>query len=118
MTPDNEQYILRSWDEVKQLMDIPGFYDYGIKVYNWLEFDMPQGSVFSLLPYTGKQLEWTVKVCCIFVYSGYHWIEYEFDQNFTKITRHKIPPEELADLTRKERLKMKNNAEKETKQAV
>lgn len=117
--PNNEQYMLKSWDEEKELLATPGFADYGMKVYDWLEFDMPKGSEFSLLPYTGKQLEWTVKICCIFIYSGYHWIEYEFDQNFTKVTRHNIPPEELEELVEKEKIKMREIAARNAiKQAV
>jgi hypothetical protein len=94
---NNEHLILKDWAEVSSLLETPGFYEYCHKVYDWLEFEMPKGSVFSLLPYTGIKLEWTIKIACIFIYSGYHWLEYEFDQNFTRITRRNMTDEELQE---------------------
>lgn len=83
------KYKLNSMQEFKDLTKIPGFLEYAMPIYNYLE-TMAPGAVLRLNAPDDK-IEWLVKTVCYFIASGNHGLEYELNENYTKIRRSTIP---------------------------
>lgn len=85
----NIQFKLKNRSEIKELLDVPGFYEYAMPVYNYLE-TMKPGKVIKLIA-SEDRIEWLIKTVCLFIASGEHWREYELNADYTKIRRIVIP---------------------------
>ena len=83
----NIQYKLKNSSEIKELLAVPGFYEYAMPVYNYLE-TMKPGKVIKLIA-SEDRIEWLIKTVCLFIASGEHWREYELNADYTKI-RHPL----------------------------
>lgn len=82
---NRSDYKLKSRQEIKDLMNTPGFYEYAMPIYNYLE-TMKPGTVLKLVA-SEDRIEWMIKTVCIFISSGEHWREYELNGDYTKVRR-------------------------------
>lgn len=83
------KYKLKSYQEFRDLMQIPGFYEFAKPVYDFLEV-MEEGTIFNFATkcQDEQKLEWFIKVACLFIWCGH--FEYEFNDDFTKIRRKRL----------------------------
>ena len=68
------------------MMNIPGYYEFAMQVYNYLELMQP-GTTLFLDKYAGEKLIWIIKTICLFISDSDHWIDYEFNDTYTKVRR-------------------------------
>lgn len=66
------------------------FQNFAEQVYRYLE-KMKPGTTLVLERYSGEQLEWIIKTACVFILEGDHWIDYEFDDNYTAVIHKYVP---------------------------
>lgn len=86
----NSDYLLQSMDEIKDLLEVPGFFEYAWPVYCYLE-TMKPGTIIKLMA-PPERLPWLIKTVHLFLSSGNHRFEYEFNDDLTKFRRLEIPP--------------------------
>lgn len=79
-------------------MDTPGYYEYAIQVFDYLE-TMAPGKVLNLKADDPDKLKWLVVTVAAFLSSGEHWMDYELNDDFTKV-RHTDVPEHFRKLMR------------------
>lgn len=92
---DLSKHKLTGHKELHELLQVPGFYDFAIKVYDYFETMIPGRSV-SFEKYQGEKLEWVVKVACLFVTTNNHFYEYELSDDCTRLRRFILKPHEKA----------------------
>ena len=92
---DLSKHQLTGHKELHELLQVPGFYDFAIKVYDYFETMIPGRSV-SFEKYQGKKLEWVVKVACLFVTTNNHFYEYELSDDCTRLRRIVLKSHERA----------------------
>ena len=83
------KYKLKSYQEFRDLMQVPGFYEFAKPVYDCLEV-MEEGTIFNFATkcQDEQKLEWFIKIACLFIWCGH--FEYEFNDDFTKIRRKRL----------------------------
>lgn len=83
------KYRLNSLQEIHELLDVPGFFEFAISAYNFLEI-MEEGTVFKFASKCPdeKKLEWFIKVACLFIQCNH--FEYEFNDNWTSLRRKRL----------------------------
>lgn len=86
---------LNSRQELRDLMQVEGFYEFAINVYNYFE-TMKPGTMVRLNSHTGTKLEWVIKTACLFIVSGDHFTEYDISEDFTRLRRRIVRPQERA----------------------
>lgn len=86
---DLSKYRLRSRQEFRELMLIPGFYEFAAPVYRFLE-SMEEGTIFNFADKCEdeQKLGWFIKVACLFINCGN--FEYELNDEYTKIRRKRL----------------------------
>lgn len=88
------KYKLKSRQEFRDLLEVPGFYEFAKPVYDFLEC-MEEGTVFNFAAkcQDKQKLEWFVKVACLFINCGH--FEYELNDGYTKIRRKHLTKIEM-----------------------
>ncbi len=74
------------------LMETPGFYEYAIQVYNYLEMMEPR-KILNLQAEDPEKLKWLLVTVGAFIMSGEHWMDYEINDDWTKIRQTDMPEE-------------------------
>lgn len=80
------EYKLQNRQEIRDLLEKPGFFEFAMQVYDYLELMKP-GTVLVLDKYEEKYMNWAIKTTCLFIDAGDHWKEYEFNDTYTKVRR-------------------------------
>lgn len=88
------KYKLKSRQEFRDLLEVPGFYEFAKPVYDFLE-NMEEGTVFNFAAkcQDEQKLEWFIKVACLFIICGH--FEYELNDDYTKIRRKRLTDIEI-----------------------
>jgi hypothetical protein len=81
------------------LMETPGFYEYAIQVFNYLEM-MEHRKILNLQADDPVKLQWLRVTVGAFITSSDHWMEYEINDDWSKIRKTDMP-EEFKVLIRK-----------------
>ena len=72
-----------------KLMEVSGFYEYAKKVITCLD-TMEPGSILHLQAEEEK-LSWLLVTVGVFMAEGEHWIDYELNDDQTKLRRNYVP---------------------------
>lgn len=71
------------------MMETPGYYDYARQVYDYLEV-MEPGTILKLQAPEDK-LPWLLVTVGIFLAASDHWMDYETDDDYTKLRKKSLP---------------------------
>ena len=82
-------YKLKSRNEIRELLKVPGFFEYAMPIYNYVEMMKP-GTVLTLRA-SEEKMPWLIKTLCLFIDSADHWREYEFNADYTRFRRSRRP---------------------------
>lgn len=75
--------------QLPELMDEPGFYEYALEVYNYLELMKP-GTILNLQTDQNK-LPWLLVVTGAFLNASDHWMDFELNDDYTRLRRKLLP---------------------------
>lgn len=94
----HSEYIKNYRKYLPDLMTKDGYYEYAIQVFDYLETMLP-GKVLNLKADDPDKLKWLLVTAAAFLMSGEHWMDYELNDDFTKV-RHIDVPENFRKLMR------------------
>lgn len=78
--------LIRYYDTMlPDLMVTPGFYEYAIEVYNYLEIMKP-GTILNLQA-TGDKFRWLLVTTGAFLAAQDHWMDFELNDDYTRLRR-------------------------------